>query len=49
VEAALDNAALTLVDHKLVNLRIIFINVARTKAIENYGAVLRFRAATEPL
>jgi Protein of unknown function (DUF3168) len=49
VEAALDNAALTLVDHKLVNLKIIFINVARTKAIENYGAVLRFRAATEPL
>jgi hypothetical protein len=49
VETALDNATLTLVDHKLVNLKIIFINVARTKAVDNYGAVLRFRAATEPL
>jgi Protein of unknown function (DUF3168) len=49
VEAALDNAALVLVDHKLVNLRIIFINVIRNNKTENFNAVLRFRAATEPV
>ncbi len=49
VEATLDNATLTLADHKLINLRVIFTTVTRTKATENFGAVLRFRAATEPL
>lgn len=49
VELALDNTSLTLVDHKLINLRVIFTNVARTRPSENFGAVLRFRAATEPL
>jgi Protein of unknown function (DUF3168) len=49
MEAALDNVILTLVDHKLVNLKIIFSTVARTKSTENFGAILRFRAATEPL
>ena len=49
VELALDNATLTLTDHKLVNLRVIFSNVARNKPTENFGAVVRFRAATEPL
>jgi Protein of unknown function (DUF3168) len=49
VELALDNAALTLTDHKLINLRVIFTTVMRTKSTENFGAVLRFRAATEPL
>ena len=49
VEAALDNAALSLLGHKLVNLRVIFWSVARDKSAENFGAVVRFRAATEPL
>ena len=49
METALDNAALILTDHKLISLRAIFTNVSRTKSTENFGAVLRFRAATEPL
>ncbi len=49
VELTLDNATLTLVDHKLINLRVIFTNVTRTRPTENFGGVLRFRAATEPL
>ena len=49
VELTLDNSSLTLTDHKLINLRVIFTNVTRTRPTENFGAVLRFRAATEPL
>jgi Protein of unknown function (DUF3168) len=49
IETVLDNAALTLVGHRLVNLRITFWTVARAKADKNFGATLRFRAATEPL
>jgi Protein of unknown function (DUF3168) len=49
IEAALDNAVLTLVDHRLINLRSIFWNVARAKTTNNFNATLRFRAATEPL
>lgn len=49
IESALDSVALTIVGHYLVNLRVIFSNVARTKSTENFGAVLRFRAATEPI
>jgi hypothetical protein len=49
VEATLHNAALTLVDHKLINLHIIFTNVFRSNKSENFNATLRFRAATEPL
>jgi Protein of unknown function (DUF3168) len=49
IEQALDNAVLTLVDHKLVNLRIIFATVARAKSTDNYNVIQRFRAATEPL
>ena len=49
IEAVLDNAALTLTDHHLVNLRLIFWNVARMKNDKTFGATLRFRAATEPL
>lgn len=49
VEAALDNAALSLTGHKLVNLRVIFWSVARDKSGEHFGATVRFRAATEPL
>ena len=49
IEAVLDNAALTLDGHRLVNLRVIFWSVARDKGGETYGANVRFRAATEPL
>jgi hypothetical protein len=49
IETVLDNAALTLTGHRLVNLRNVFFNVSRVKADKNFGAVLRFRAATEPL
>ncbi len=49
IESVLDNAPLTLVGHRLVNLRLTFWSVAREKNGENFGAVLRFRAATEPL
>ena len=49
IEQALDNATLTLIDHKLVNLRVVFTNIARTKSTDTYGAIIRYRAATEPL
>lgn len=49
IEAVLDNAALTLTGHRLVNLRLVFWSVARTKSDPKFGATLRFRAATEPL
>ncbi len=48
IEATLDNAALTLDGHKLINLRIIFTNVSRNNKTENFGVIQRFRAATEP-
>lgn len=48
IEACLDAANLTLVGHTLVNLRLVFWNVARDKNAETFGATLRFRAATEP-
>lgn len=47
IEAALDSVALTLTGHVLVNLRLVFWTVS--KAQENFGASLRFRATTEPL
>jgi 5-carboxymethyl-2-hydroxymuconate isomerase len=49
IETRLDNAALTLSDHRLVNLRIIFWSVTRARSDQNFDAALRFRAATEPL
>ena len=49
IEAALDNAALTLAGHAMVNLRLVFWAVARARDGETFGATLRFRAATEPL
>jgi hypothetical protein len=49
IEAALDNAALTLSGHRLINLRVVFWSVARMKSDQKFGATLRFRAATEPL
>ena len=47
IELALDDAALALPGHALVNLRLAFSAVARSN--EFFGAVVRFRAATEPL
>jgi hypothetical protein len=49
IEIALDNVMLTLAGHRLINLRLVFGTVARAKANPNFGALLRFRAATEPL
>ena len=48
IETALDDAALSLVGHVLVNLRLTLWTVAHDKNSENYGATMRFRAATEP-
>lgn len=48
IEAALDNAALTLAGHLLINLRLVFWAVNRDKTGETFSATLRFRAATEP-
>ncbi|MCA0433498.1 MAG: DUF3168 domain-containing protein [Proteobacteria bacterium] len=47
IETVLDNAALTLEGHRLVNLRLVFWSVARSRD-QSFGATLRFRAATEP-
>lgn len=53
VEQTLDMATgaptLTLEGHRLVNLRLVFWTVGKTKSSGNFGATLRFRAATEPL
>jgi hypothetical protein len=48
IEAVLDQAALMLVGARLINLRMVFWNVSRAKPSQNFGASLRFRAATEP-
>ena len=47
IETVLDDAALTLPDHALVNLRLTFSTVARSN--EFFSAVVRFRAATEEI
>ena len=47
IETALDDAALVLNGHALVNLRLAFWTVARSNDV--FGAVVKFRAATEPL
>jgi Protein of unknown function (DUF3168) len=49
IEALLDNAALTLVGHRLINLRVVFWTVSKPRNQNHYGASLRFRATTEPL
>ena len=49
IESALDMAALTVAGHALVNLRLIFATVQRTRPTENFAATMRFRAATEPV
>lgn len=48
IEAVLDQAPLTLAGHTLVNLRLVFWSVSRNRNEQTFGAVLRFRAATEP-
>jgi hypothetical protein len=49
IEAVLDNATLTLTGHRLVNLRVVFWSVAKSKSDPKFGATMKFRAATEPL
>ncbi len=49
IEIALDNTALTLATHRLINLRVVFWNVSRRRGTSTFGAIIRFRAATEPL
>lgn len=45
---AIDDAPLTLTDHRLVNLRFALADVRREADGRTYRAVLRFRAVTEP-
>ena len=46
VQAAFESAPLVLDGHRLVNLRLVFWNVAKAGTL--FGASLRYRAATEP-
>ena len=48
IETALDGATLTLINHNLINLRLVFASVSRTRVDMAFSATLRFRAATEP-
>lgn len=45
---ALDDAPLTLADHRLVNLRFALADVRREADGKTYRAAVRFRAVTEP-
>jgi hypothetical protein len=45
---ALDDAPLTLTDHRLVNLRFALADVRRESDGRTYHALVRFRAVTEP-
>jgi hypothetical protein len=45
---ALDDAPLTLADHRLVNLRFALADIRREKDGRTYHALVRFRAVTEP-
>jgi hypothetical protein len=45
---ALDDAPLSLTDHRLVNLRFTLANIRREPDGRTYRAVVRFRAVTEP-
>jgi hypothetical protein len=49
IRAALDEATLPLAENRLVNLRHQFSDMRRDEDGETWHAVLRFRAATEPL
>jgi hypothetical protein len=48
IDAALDGAALTLTDHRLVSLRTNFWTAAAARDGERYRGVIRLRATTEP-
>lgn len=48
IEAALDNVALTLAGHTLINLRLVFWSVTRARSTDTFNGIMRFRAATEP-
>jgi hypothetical protein len=45
---ALDDASLTLADHRLVNFRFAVADVRREADGRTYHALIRFRAVTEP-
>ena len=45
---ALDDAALTLTDHQLINFRFSVADVRREADGRTYHALVRFRAVTEP-
>ena len=45
---ALDDAPLTLTDHRLINLRFAVADVRRERDGRTYHALVRFRAVTEP-
>jgi Protein of unknown function (DUF3168) len=47
--AALDDAALTLDQHRLINLRFALADVRRETDGRTYHALVRFRAVTEPV
>jgi hypothetical protein len=47
--SALDDAPLTLADHRLVNLRFSLADVRRESDGRTYHALVRFRAVTEPV
>lgn len=49
LEAALDDAALALQDHRLITLRLVFWDARRDPDGETYHGVMRFRAVTEPI
>jgi Protein of unknown function (DUF3168) len=49
IRSRLDEAALTLEDNRLINLRHQFSDLRRDPDGETYHGVLRFRAVTEPL
>jgi hypothetical protein len=46
---ALDDAPLTLTDHRLINLRFALADVRRESDGRTYHALVRFRAVTEPV
>ncbi len=49
LDAVLDGAALTLDDHQLINLRVVFWTALRDLDGATYHGVVRLRAVTEPL
>lgn len=49
IDAVLDDAALTLEDHQLINLRVVFWTALRDLDGASYHGVVRLRAVTEPL